>query len=124
MMPTPPPVPDDTPDPPSPPVTAQQGKMILLGCSEMFRKNFLQAGNLDLFLNAVDALSLSENLVNVRGRKPINRVIDRPSDQQKTTWRLANYGLANIFIAGIGIGLAYKRRTARNAYTMHWQNKK
>ena len=119
----PPPPPADTPDPPSLPVTAKSGKMILIGCSEMFRKNFLQAGNLDLFLNAVDALSLSENLVNVRGRKPINRIIDRPTDKQKRNWRLANYGLANLIIAGIGIGFAYKRRTSRNAYTMQWQSK-
>jgi ABC-type uncharacterized transport system involved in gliding motility auxiliary subunit len=112
------PEPEDAPEPPAAPVEAKPGKLVLLGCSEMFRKNFLQAGNLDLFLNSVDALSLSENLVNVRGRKPIDRAIDRPTDTQKTMWRLANYGLANVVIASIGIGLFFLRRRARNAYTV------
>lgn len=109
---------DNTPDPPAPPVEAKPGKLILLGCSEMFRKNFLQAGNLDLFLNSVDAVTLNDNLVNVRGRKPIDRAIDRPTDTQKTMWRLVNYGLANVIIAGIGIALYVLRRRARNAYTV------
>jgi len=114
-----PPMPEpDEEEAPAKPVEAQSGKLVLLGCSEMFRKNFLQAGNLDLFLNSVDAVTLNENLVHVRGRKPIDRTIDRPTDGQKAVWRLANYGLANVIIAAIGIGLFAARRRARNAYTM------
>ncbi|MBI2425113.1 MAG: Gldg family protein [Candidatus Hydrogenedentes bacterium] len=114
-----PPAPEnDAPEAPATPVEAKPGKLILMGCSEMFRKNFLQADNLDLFLNCVDAVTLNENLVNVRGRKPIDRTITRPSDNQKTVWRMANYGLANIIIASIGVGLFAARRRARNAYTM------
>jgi len=48
------------------PITPAPGKLILLGCSEVFRKNFLQPGNLDLFLNSVDAVTLDENLSHVR----------------------------------------------------------
>ena len=84
----------------------------------MFRKNFMQAANLDLFLNSVDAVTLSEHLVNVRGTKPIDRIISRPSDRQRTMWQLANYGLANIIIACIGFGFFAMRKRARNAYTM------
>lgn len=109
---------DDSPEPPAPDIVAQPGRLILLGCAEMFRKNFLQAGNLDLFLNSVDAVTLNENLVNVRGRKPIERRISPPTEAQKTMWRLANYGLANLIIASIGVGLFLARRRARNEYTM------
>jgi len=116
------PEPEDDGEPPAEPVEAKPGKLVLLGCSEMFRKNFLQAGNLDLFLNSVDAVSLNENLVFVRGRKPIDRTIDRPSDGQKTMWRLANYGLANVIIAAIGIGFFAARRRARNTYTIIHSN--
>lgn len=112
------PEPDDTPEPAAKPVSAAPGKLVLLGCSEMFRKNFLQAGNLDLFLNSVDAVSLNENLVFVRGRKPIDRTINRPTDGQKTLWRLMNYALANFVIAGVGIARFSLRRRSRNAYTM------
>jgi ABC-type transport system involved in multi-copper enzyme maturation permease subunit/ABC-type uncharacterized transport system involved in gliding motility auxiliary subunit len=109
---------DTTPEPPAEPVEAKPGKLVLMGCSQMFRKDFLQAGNLDLFLNSVDAVSLDENLVQIRGQKAMDRTIDRPSDAQKTFWRFVNYALANVIIAGIGIGLAFYRRQSRNAYTM------
>ena len=33
-------------------------------------------------------------------------------------WQLANYGLANVLIAGIGFGFFAMRKRARNAYTM------
>jgi hypothetical protein len=94
------------------------GKMILLGCSETFRKNFLQQGNLDLFLNCVDALSLNENIVNVRGRKPIDRTIPEPSTGEKALWRAVNYGLANLLIAAFGLSYFAWRRQSRNAYTL------
>jgi len=115
-----PPMPEDEdfPDPPAPPVEAQPGKLVLMGCSQMFRKSFLQQGNLDLFLNAVDAVSLDDRIVQVRGRKPIDRTIPRPTEGQKTAWRLANYGLANLVIASIGIGYFALRRRNRNAYTV------
>ncbi len=112
------PEPDDAPEPPAEPVVEQPGELILLGCSETFRKNFLRDANLDLFLNSVDAVTLNENLALVRGRKPINRVIDRPSDSTKSFWRIINYGLANVIIAGCGIAFLMNRRRSRNAYTM------
>jgi hypothetical protein len=109
---------------PAAPVEAKPGKLIVVGCSEMFRKNFLKgSGNLDLFMNSIDAITLNENLVNVRGRKPIDRAINAPTDSQKTFWRFANYGLANILIAVVGVGLFAYRKRARNAYTMSFINR-
>ena len=115
-----PPLPDtdDEEEPPAAAVEAQPGKLVLLGCSEMFRKNFLQAGNLDLFLNSVDAVTLNENLVHVRGRKPIDRAIGKPTEAQKNMWRIVNYSLANLVIAVVGIALYVVRRRSRDAYTV------
>jgi ABC-2 type transport system permease protein len=109
---------DDSTEPAAAPVTAAPGKMVLLGCSQMFRKDFLQQGNLDLFLNAVDAVTLDESLVQVRGQKPVDRTISKPADSTKTLWRIVNYGLANAVIGGIGVALALARRQSRNAYTV------
>lgn len=109
---------EDEPEAPAAEVTPAPGQLILMGCSQVFRKNFLQASNLDLFLNSVDAVTLSENLVNVRGTKPIDRIINKPSKNQRALWQLANYGLANLLIAGIGIGVFIMRRRSRNAYTV------
>jgi ABC-type transport system involved in multi-copper enzyme maturation permease subunit len=100
------------------PVTPAPGKLILFGCSEIFRKNFLQAGNLDLFLNSVDAVSLGDEMVNVRSRKPVDRMIEMPSTTTRNVWKFVNYTLAAAIIAVLGVTQAALRRRARNAYTM------
>ncbi|HOQ31618.1 MAG TPA: Gldg family protein [Candidatus Hydrogenedens sp.] len=111
--------PDDSEtEPPAGNIEPKPSKMILLGCSEMFRKNFLQAGNLDLFLNCVDAVSLTEDLVNVRGRKPIDRTIEKPTDSQKMLWRTVNYTLSNAIVIAVGLAVYFIRRRSRLAYTM------
>ncbi len=118
------PTPGQPPKPPKPedgeakPVTPAPGKMILLGDSEIFRKNFLQAGNLDLFLNCVDGVTLGDDLVKIRSRKPVDRMIDMPDTATRIKWKIINYTLATVIIAGIGIATSVMRRRARNAYTM------
>jgi ABC-type transport system involved in multi-copper enzyme maturation permease subunit len=114
MPPTPPPAPDAE----ATPVNPAQGELILLGGALMFNKNFLQGGNLDLFLNCVDSVTLGDELATIRGKKPIDRSIDRPSDRQRTFWRFANYGLGSILIAAVGISSTLMRKRSRNAYTM------
>ncbi len=109
---------EDASEPALPNIEPKPAKMILLGCSEMFRKNFLQAGNLDLFLNCVDAVSLTEDLVNVRGRKPIDRTIEKPTDSQKFFWRTVNYTLSNAIVICTGLIVFFIRRRSRLAYTL------
>jgi len=116
-----PPQPEDTePEAAATPVTPAPGKLVLIGCSQMFRKEFIRSApqHLDLLLNSVDAVTLDENIVNVRGRKPIDRTIEKPEDNTQLFWRLVNYGLANVVIAGFGISYFWLRRQSRNAYTM------
>jgi hypothetical protein len=84
----------------------------------MFRRDFLQAGNLDLFINSVDAVTLGDDLVNVRGRKPVDRLIDTPSSGTRQMWKFVNYALASTVIALVGISVAMVRRRSRDAYTM------
>jgi len=113
-----PPTPPEPEDGEVPPVTPAPGTLILMGCSQMFHKNFLQSGNLDLFLNSVDAVTLGDDIVNVRGRKPIDRIIDKPTDTQRRVWKFVNYALVNIIVACAGIAVAVVRRQGRNAYTI------
>jgi ABC-2 type transport system permease protein len=114
MPPTPPPPPDTE----AGPVEPAPSELILLGGALLFNKNFLQGGNLDLFLNCVDSVTLGDELATIRGKKPIDRTIDRPSDGQRTFWRLANYGLGSVVIAAIGIASSLMRQRSRNAYTV------
>jgi ABC-type uncharacterized transport system involved in gliding motility auxiliary subunit len=105
-------------EPPPPNIEPNPAKMILLRCSEMIRQNFLQSGNLDLFLNCVDAVSLTEDLVNVRGRKPIDRTIEKPTDSQKFFWRTVNYTLSNAIVICTGLLVFFVRRRSSPAYTL------
>ena len=124
--PVPQPQPGQFPPPPPPEegpaadITPAPGKLLLLGCSEMFRRDFLRAGNLDLFLNSVDAITLGDDLVNVRGRKPVDRLIDTPSSGTRQMWKIVNYVLVSAVIAFVGIAVAFTRRRSRDAYTMSY----
>lgn len=106
-------------EPEAAPVEPAPGQLIVLGCSEMFRRDFIgTAGNVDLFLNSVDAVTLGSDIVNVRGQKPIDRLIDTPEPDVRQRWKFINYGLANSAIALVGIVVAVTRRVSRNRYTL------
>jgi hypothetical protein len=83
----------------------------------MLHRNFLSGGNLDFFLNGVDALALGDDIVNVRSKKQIDRTISKPSPATKQLWKFINLGLVNLLIAALGVGSAAIRRRARAAYT-------
>ncbi len=94
------------------------GQLIVLGCAQLFREEFFQAGNVDLFVNSVGAVTLGDDLVHVRGRKPIDRLVGLPDAGTRTLWKWLNYGLANGLIALVGIVGAVLRRRSRTAYTL------
>ncbi len=93
------------------------GKLLVVGNAQMFHRNFLGGGNLDFFLNTVDALTLGEDIINVRSKKQINRSISRPSAPVRQFWKFVNLGLVPLVIAAVGIGNALARRRSRAAYT-------
>lgn len=100
------------------PVDPAPGKLILMGASVTFRRSFLQGANLDLFLNSVDAVTLGDDIVQVRGRKPIDRTIETPPPGTRQLWKLVNYGLAPAIIIAAGVITFALRKRSRNAYTM------
>lgn len=105
------------------PIQPAPGKLVLLGCAESFNDNMLtSANNLDLFLNTVDALALTEDLVHVRSKKAISRIIERPETGTRVFWKVVNYGAVNILLAAIGIGVYLFRRQRRIAYAAAYNN--
>src|SRR6266571_4888003 len=113
MPPTPPPQ-EDTP---AAAPTPAPGKLLVIGNAQIFHRNFLSGGNLDFFLNSMDALTLGDDIINVRSKKQINRTISRPSASARQFWKFVNLVLVNILIAALGIGGALIRQRARVAYT-------
>jgi hypothetical protein len=119
-QPTPPP-PVETGEPDE--LVPAPGKLVVIGGAEMWRDNFINPrsggpGNFDLFLNTVDAVTLGDDLLNVRGHKPIDRIIASPSAGTKARWKLINYGFAISVISIAGIVTTLVRRRSRNAYTL------
>jgi ABC-type uncharacterized transport system involved in gliding motility auxiliary subunit len=93
------------------------GKLLVVGDAQMLHRNFLAGGNLDFFLNSIDALALGDEIINVRGKKQLDRTMTRPGAAARQFWKFVNLGLVNLLIAAIGVGSAVLRRRARAAYT-------
>jgi ABC-type uncharacterized transport system involved in gliding motility auxiliary subunit len=110
--------PTPTPEePPATPPTPAPGKLLVVGDAQMFHRNFLAGGNLDFFLNSVDALTLGDDLIHVRSKKQIDRTISKPSPAVRQLWKFVTLGFVSLLVAVIGIGGAIARRRARAAYT-------
>ena len=107
------------PEGPEKPLVLAPGKLIVMGCAEMLRGHFfMNSSHLDMFMNCVDGLALGEEMVDIRGRKPIDRSIASPSPETRLRWKIVNYTLAASIIAAIGIVTTSMRIRSRNAYTM------
>lgn len=111
-MPPPPPA----EDPPTAAPRPAPGKLLVIGNAQMFHRNFLTGGNLDFFLNSIDALTLGDDIINVRSKKPIDRSMSKPSVATRQLWKFVNLGLVNLLIAALGVGSTVLRRRARAAY--------
>jgi hypothetical protein len=83
----------------------------------MLHRSFLSGGPLDFLLNSVDALTRGEEIVNVRGKKQVDRAISKPAAAVRQFWKFVNLGLVPLVIAVLGIGSAIARRRSRSAYT-------
>ncbi len=117
---------DDAGDPPAPDLEPAPGELIVIGGAMMFRDDFLtmrQASHMDLALNSVDALSLTDEIIQVRGQRPINRIIDQPPEGTRAFWRGVNYFGATGLVAAAGIVSSITRRRSREAYTIEYQRK-
>lgn len=92
---------------------ASSGKLLVVGNAQMFHRNFLVGGNTDLFLNSIDALTLGEDLIRLRGKKRIDRTISQPAPDTRRFWKFATVGGTNLLVAAIGGMVALSRRRRR-----------
>lgn len=114
-----PPEPEDkTPEPPVSEIKPAPGKLLLLGCATIFRKEFLQ-NSVAFFMNCIDTLALSSDLVKIRSHRMVSRRIDLPSNSGM--WKLFNYAFMPMLVLLAGIIRTYLRTTARNDYLSNLQ---
>ena len=115
-----PPMPDeDKEEAPATPIKPAPGKLILIGCAQAFTDNLLRSvDNKDLLLNSIDAAALGDELVNIRGKKPVNRAIERPDTGTRFFWKAVNYVGINALVAAAGVAVAILRRRSRIRYEL------
>ena len=110
-----PPPPDSSPPGP---MKKEKGKLILIGCANMYKREMMSEGSVDFFMNSIDALTLDERLVKVRSNKPIDRSIEKPEETTRTIWKLVNVALVPLIVLVIGIVWWMIRRKSREMYRL------
>jgi len=97
-------------------------KIILIGCHKMFDDSVMGAANNTLFLlNAVDALTLGDDLIAMRAKAYTQRVIDPVSDQKKLFFRFLVLAFVPLLVALLGIFRMLRRRQEA---AMYWAAQK
>jgi len=101
----------------APTLATKPGKLIVYGCAEFFSDRLLgAAGNGLLFLNSVDALTLGEDLINIRSKLSTERYIEKVSTGGMLFWRFFTIFLVPIVLIAYGVMRFIIRRKNREDY--------
>ncbi len=101
----------------APPAKQSPGRLIVVGCSQMFADNALGAlDNALFFQNMVDALSLDVNLVGIRTKTRTIRFLSPTSTGEKLFYRFLVMALVPLVLAAIGVFRYGIRRRRREIY--------
>ncbi|MBI3316654.1 MAG: Gldg family protein [Candidatus Omnitrophica bacterium] len=93
------------------------GKLIVVGAATLFQKHLVKGGgNLQLFMNSVDILSLGEELVTIRSKRPIDRSVGRVPSAAKMGWRFFVTVLIPVILAVLGALRLFLRRQTKSLY--------
>lgn len=93
------------------------GKLILIGAVTPFRKDlFEREGHWRFLINAVDGLTLKEDLIQIRAKQSMNRSIERISTSSKAWWRFFSTLLLPIVFVCAGWVRILWRRRAKTQY--------
>jgi ABC-type uncharacterized transport system involved in gliding motility auxiliary subunit len=100
---------------PGQPAPAAPGKLLVIGAVTPFQEQLIETGgHLHFLLNAVDTLSLGEDLIQIRAKQPVDRSIGHVSAATKAWWRFFVSFLMPLVIVGVGwMRLLLRRRATR-----------
>jgi ABC-type transport system involved in multi-copper enzyme maturation permease subunit len=105
------------PEPPETPISPKPGKLLLIGCTEMFNDSFLSAyGNAIFLLNAVDALAAGEELMSIRSKTETAGYFTEILPGSRLFYRFFTMGLVPAIFIGIGVLRSVMRTRRRRAY--------
>jgi len=95
-----------------------ESSVVVIGDGKMFEDSFMQMvpSNSLLLLNAVDALTLGDDIIQIRARTMTLRTIEPLSAEAILGWRFFAAGLVPLLIAGYGIFRHLSRRREEAAF--------
>jgi hypothetical protein len=90
----------------------QENKMIVFGCTNLFKSDVLQSviSHRALLLNCVDALTLGDELINIRSKNIAARRIKETSSVGKAASKAFVVWFSPILFVAVGIYLTIKRK--------------
>jgi ABC-type uncharacterized transport system involved in gliding motility auxiliary subunit len=91
---------------------AEESKMIVIGCSNMFKDDVLQPAlsHRALLLNCVDAMTLGDELINIRSKNIAARRIRQTSTVGKALSKILVVWFSPVVFVAVGIFLTVRRR--------------
>lgn len=99
------------------PLTPRPGKLLLIGVATPFQKQLMKGGgHLNFFLNAIDILTLGDDLIRVRSKGPVSRALPKVSAPAKVAWRFFVMLLVPLLVAVFGFVRASLRRRSKQNY--------
>ena len=109
--------PDPFPSARSSPLTPAPGKLFVIGAVTPFQEQLIKnGGHAHLLLNAIDALTLGEDLIRIRAKEPMDRSIGSVSSGAKAWWRFFVSLLVPLGIACAGWARLLWRKRAKQQY--------
>lgn len=90
----------------------KENKMIVMGCSNMFKSDILQnvTSHSALLLNCIDALTLGDELINIRSKNIVARRIEATSGMGKALSKAFVVWFPPLVFIALGIFLTIKRK--------------
>ena len=95
----------------------EENKIIAMGCSNMFKDDILRSvtSHKALLLNCVDALTLGDELINIRSKSIVARRIERTSSVGKAAAKIFVVGFGPLVFVVTGILLTIRRKKVKTA---------
>lgn len=101
----------------TPTLTPKPGKLLVAGCSQMFQEDIIKNGGmLNFFTNAVDALTLGGELINIRSHQEVERRIPPLGKAQKLWYRFMTILAVPCVLIVVGSIRAIWRRKEKEQY--------
>lgn len=101
----------------APALTPKPGKLIIIGCSKMFTDQLITgAGNLNLFANIVDGLTLGTDVIQIRSNTLTSRELKKLTTTQKVWYKFTAIFLVPFLLVLYGSGRLIIRRKEKQLY--------